>query len=240
MTLKTQKRVAAGVGILAGVLLLGAGVTHVFNSASSNTPAPVAVVQVAPVNHQSQSQPNQPSATEMKSVISGLVAKDKQGLESHNYIVNGLLTPFGSACNNDGTTDGAGYQGALTSISYDISKSGKEGKACVSHDASGQGHVVVKMATLSPPPVVSQDQQQVLSGLEASDRQRMGNKGITVNSLILPFGLSCQNDGTTDGTGYHGSNTSLAYEIVRNGQTGKACVAHDNVGTGSHVTLKMN
>ena len=242
MKLKTQKRAALVTVALAGVIGLGYGVTQLFNGAASNTPAPVAVERPLPANPVpvQSNQAAQPTTAEKQAVIEGLVANDKAGLESHGYVLNGLAPPFGAACNNDGTTDATGYHGSTTAISYDISKDGKSGKACVSHDADGQSHVKVKMATLTPPPQVSADQQQVLSAFEASDRRRLADKGITVNRLIPSFGLACRDNGTTDGTGYHGANTALAYEITRNGQAGKVCIAHDNVGTGSHATLKMN
>jgi hypothetical protein len=240
MKLKTQKRAAVATVVLAGVVGLGYGVTHLFNSASTETPTPVVVQQPTPVNP-APYYPSQPSNAEKQAVLEALAANDKAGLESHGYVVVGLSPPFGATCNNNGTTDGAGYQGNTTAISYDVSKNGQPGKACVSHDADGTSHVKFKLASnFAPSQQLSADQQQVVAGIEAGDTKRLGDKGISVTRVLPSFGLACRDDGTTDGTGYHGSNTAVAYEITRGGRTGKVCVAHDNIGTGSHATLKMD
>ncbi len=243
MSLKTEKRVAVVGAAVVGVAVVGFGLSHVFSGASSpHQPAspPVSVTQPTPVQNPVTPPPvvNPPVVDNQQQVIHDLEQSDLRGLHAHNFKVSQPSGPlaFGSTCNADGTTDGAGYQGANTAISYGVvSQDGRAGTACITHPA---GHVVVHYnqaaATTQPAPQTFNP----VPGLEAADRQGLANKGVYVQGNALSYGSTCYADGTSDGSGQHGANTAISYEIQRNGQYGKACVAHTS--TGNHVSLRMD
>jgi hypothetical protein len=244
MSLKTEKRIAVAGAAVVGVAVVGFGLSHVFSGTSAPhqpTSPPISVTQPAPIQNPVTQPPvvNPPVVVDnQQQVLHDLEQSDLRGLHSHGFKVSQPSGPlaFGSTCNADGTTDGAGYQGANTAISYDVVKDdGRVGKACITHPA---GHVVVKYnqaaATTQPTPQTFNP----VPGLEAADRQGLANKGVYVQGQPLSYGSTCYSDGTTDNSGQHGANTAISYQITRNGQSGKACVAHTS--TGNHVSLHMN
>ncbi len=170
MLLKTQKKVAAAAaGVLAGGLVL----TGLYNWISSEDDAPKApenkpaVVARAPEPHKveppvavkpapaPQAQADAPvpvkkkdDAEEKKAKLGALQRGDVDRLRAEGYTVHRRTLPFGRACNSDGTTDGTGYHGTSTSISYDVTLNGRDGKICVAH--SGKGGVKVSTSPFAP------------------------------------------------------------------------------------------
>jgi hypothetical protein len=100
------------------------------------------------------------------------------------------------------------------------------------------------VATTVPVQAESQEKQQKLSALESADIGRLANLGYHANDRRLPFGRECMANGTTDGTGYHGTSTGISYDVQKsNGAEGVICIAHSgkgglHAGVGSFVPSK--
>lgn len=169
MHLETQKKVAkvVGIGLVAGVSFWG--LSKAFNS-SSNAPAqpqstvvvtqptqprtpektitytpPVTQTTTAPQTTTEQKKGD--SQDEKKQKLGNLQLADKAALEQMGYTVYRRDTNFGRKCDCEetgiGKTDGTGYHGTSTSISYEVkSAQGQNGIICVEH--SGKGGVKQK------------------------------------------------------------------------------------------------
>lgn len=238
MKLKTQKQLLVAGLAVTGVSLAGYGLVHAFSGASSPSPNHNITVNQPPVTR------TPTVANDEQQTISALEQIDLNGLHSHGYRVAPPTRAFGETCNTDGTTDGSGYHGSHTSISYDISKNGQTGKACITHDGNGHGHVTVKFDSAAqpvapPPPAANGNDQALISTYESSDAQALGSHGYNVERT-LSLGSTCYSDGTTDNSGPHGSTSAISYQVNHNGREGRACVAHNGQGTHGHVTVKMN
>jgi hypothetical protein len=182
-----------------------------------------------------------------KDVLNGLRDTDLRNLRDVYSEVTGWSKSFGASCSeDDSTTDGAGFSGTNTSISYGVVYNGQKGRACVAHfDGGAQGHATsfypeppVDTPTLRPAEgaarIIAQlppAQRAVVDALVISDLGKLTTRYESATASKLPIGANCiEGKGTTIGTGFNGTATSIAYDVTSNGERGHVCVSHYGQG----------
>lgn len=250
MNFRTQKTVAKWIsGITAASAITYFGIVPAFNAVSDameraaiaekaapkKIPAPVIVRDVPnPV----VAQPKGDDEAVKKEKLGKLQLADYKMLGAKGMELKERLFPFGRNCENDGTTDGTGYHGTSTSISYRAVYEGQEGLICVAH--SGKGGVKASVSRFNPvasnqPPVTKPvpgkggddagEKERKLTMLWKADSAILQDRGYRITGISKTFGRNCNADATTDGTGYHGTSTSFSYTVTGKGN-GTICIAH--------------
>ena len=154
MDLETKKKVATVGAVVLGVALAGGFLVHEFSSSASHhetvavtqTTAPVRAPYQEPAPVTAPVTPHRgDNASEKQQKLAALEAMDLallhgQGIRVGNPIDKNTgqpIRPFGRSCNADGTTNGDGWHGTSTAISYDAQKNGQTGLICVAHSGKG-------------------------------------------------------------------------------------------------------
>ncbi|MCD8566329.1 MAG: hypothetical protein LRY36_00045 [Alphaproteobacteria bacterium] len=174
-----------------------------------------------------------------KNTINKLTELDATTLKAQGYTVHRQLSEMGSNCADEGRTNNTGYNGETTALAYTVSKDGRNGMVCVSHGAAGP--LVSMFAVTAPPqqrPATSsqqQDKETVIKTLTGNDIKVMRQKGFELEGYSAndssTLGSRCNNNGTTNGTGYNGWNTTISYKVHdRSGKQGKVCIEHNKPG----------
>lgn len=89
-----------------------------------------------------------------------------------------------------------------------------------SHDTTG----------IQTPDELSKKEKKIVGALQWADIGRMQAEGYVVERRLLPFGRTCNANGTTDGTGYQGTNTAISYQVIKDEVVGRVCVTHSGAG----------
>jgi hypothetical protein len=151
ISLKTQKQLAIGAVAVFGIYGLSSLFGHSSSPEKAPTPSPKTVEtvnpqdrprpqQAAPVSVPAQiptPQPKRDNKDEKAQKLSNLQKADVAWLKANGYTPIERLFPFGRDCNNNGTTDGTGYHGTSTSISYSVTYDDKQGIICIAHGGKG-------------------------------------------------------------------------------------------------------
>lgn len=260
MNLKTQKMVAKVAGAALVVGGAGYGVTKLF-SHSSAPAAPTPVTVNAPKNAPVAQAPVQipapapikrgDNADEKAAKLAMLTSADQQLLQSRGFTVQNQQGSFGRDCNSNGTTDGSGWHGVGTSLSYKVSRSGQTGDICVAHsgkngvNAQVSGFNATSGVIVQPPvsqapqvaPSAPSQAKAILSGMDVEKKQKvlamqtldlgiLRSQGLKVHDFKGQMGRACNSDGSTDGQGFKGTGSSISYLVSRNGQMGQICLTH--------------
>lgn len=261
MLLKNQQKL----GIALSVALVGSlsiwGLSRAFNGASSSQgSAPVAQqtnTQPAPQPYnppapQPYNPPSPPVYTpppapveDSAQVLRDLHAKDIRGLQRKYTGVDDAGLPLGNGCLSSGLTNGTGYAGKATSISYNVTDgSGQRGRVCVSRDLARGKNNVTDFVSTSPAPApvgnngaLDADQKSVLLALKDRDVPQLQKHYAAVSGWNKPFGSSCLSNGLTNGSGYNGNDTSISYNVTdASGRPGRVCVDHYSNGASPRAT----
>lgn len=84
-----------------------------------------------------------PESGNKAETLRALQMRDVGDLRAIGYAVKSVAGEFGRRCDADGTTDGLGYKGKATAISYNVAKDGSTGLVCVERQGEGSKQHVV-------------------------------------------------------------------------------------------------
>lgn len=160
-----------------------------------------------------------------------MVKSDTQALHREGYDITQQISA-GRECEQGGGTDSRGYVGKETAVGYIATFDGRTGKICVAHPGGEPVHAKFKrMVTPGLDESGTLKQLMETDVAEFKARDTLAARGFQVTGALQQAGSTCNNDGTTNGDGYHGAATSIAYNAKDGlGHTGLVCTEHTSEG----------
>lgn len=221
MLLKTKKKIAK----LMAVFTLAAGVAYEGGQGAIALDHAIEAAHARHVAEQAQ------KAADDRIALAAVVKADTQTLHQEGYDLTQQISA-GRACEQGGTTDGAGYVGSETAVAYIANFEGRTGKVCVAHPGGQPVHAKFKrMVTPGLDESGTLKQLMETDVAEFRDRDTLAARGFQVTGALQQAGSACRDDGTTNGDGYHGAATSIAYNAQdKLGHTGQVCTEHTTEG----------